>query len=306
VTRTNYHQELALDIDVDVTLISPNGVIAPSDLNCYRAAANTMRSLLDRTESTCPDICFKFAHSSEVLQAHKCILMAKVPYFVAMFNSDMTEARSGEVLIKDHEIDVMKELLTFIYTSKFSCEQISTSLTQEVLLASIHFGLDDLEAACVERLAVTFDKDNIAAFLLFSDAANLSSLKTRCIDFAMIKCPSVMHELKYTGLQAVPQSYVNKPSIQDTDGLNGLDDEVKDMEVKSPADRIHLDLEERCEKLLQACGPSAPAWSSLEFCPPQYVCITIIVAIIISGTVGIALIGTSVIMFIYITVNKSM
>ncbi len=45
------------------------------------------------------------------LDVHKLVLSARSPVFAAMFSSKMSEAKSGEVVIDDMELAVVKEMI---------------------------------------------------------------------------------------------------------------------------------------------------------------------------------------------------
>lgn len=53
-----------------------------------------------------------------VFQVHRLVLAASGPYFSALFNSAMSEAREEEVHIAGVEADVFESLLEFIYTGR--------------------------------------------------------------------------------------------------------------------------------------------------------------------------------------------
>uniref|UniRef100_A0AAY4EF92 BTB domain-containing protein n=1 Tax=Denticeps clupeoides TaxID=299321 RepID=A0AAY4EF92_9TELE len=54
--------------------------------------------------------------AGQEFKAHKSILAARCPVFRAMFTHDMRESRTNHVDIKDMELDIFKEILTFSYT----------------------------------------------------------------------------------------------------------------------------------------------------------------------------------------------
>lgn len=47
-----------------------------------------------------------------------CLLTARSPVFSAMFEHEMEERKQNRVAITDIEPDVMREMLTFIYTGR--------------------------------------------------------------------------------------------------------------------------------------------------------------------------------------------
>lgn len=53
---------------------------------------------------------------SKEFHVHKAILAARSPVFSAMFEHEMSEARSDRVEINDIDPEVLKEMLRFMYT----------------------------------------------------------------------------------------------------------------------------------------------------------------------------------------------
>lgn len=58
-------------------------------------------------------------------RVHRLVLAASGPYFSALFNSAMSEAREEEVHIAGVDPDVFECLLEFIYTGRYKCAQVS-------------------------------------------------------------------------------------------------------------------------------------------------------------------------------------
>ena len=60
------------------------------------------------------------------LACHKNILAAQSPVFAAMFQSDMREARDGEVRIPDLSAETCQSMLRFIYTGEVRSNECYT------------------------------------------------------------------------------------------------------------------------------------------------------------------------------------
>jgi hypothetical protein len=172
--------------------------------------SQSLRWLHDNADTTKSDVHFRFPGSSATVKAHQNILMARSPYFKAMFESEMSEAQSGSILIEDVSDDIMKELIAFIYTNEFSSDRVVSSHAQELLLASMRFELGDAAAICVEYLAKTLSTKNVSSLLVLADANNVVDLKKRCIDFAVSECPDIFYELAFSANDGstVPSSSV--------------------------------------------------------------------------------------------------
>ena len=52
------------------------------------------------------------------IPVHKAILASRSPVFAAMFQHDLKETKQGYVAITDLELDILEEMLKFIYTGK--------------------------------------------------------------------------------------------------------------------------------------------------------------------------------------------
>jgi len=51
-------------------------------------------------------------------EAHKAVLAARSPVFAAMFEHEMEERKKNRVEITDVDVEVLREMLRFIYTGK--------------------------------------------------------------------------------------------------------------------------------------------------------------------------------------------
>ena len=76
--------------------------------------AENMSTLLEQGQFS--DMILKIQETS--IPVHKAILAARSPVFAAMFGHDLEENKKGIVAITDLDIDVLKEMLKFIYTGK--------------------------------------------------------------------------------------------------------------------------------------------------------------------------------------------
>ena len=57
---------------------------------------------------------------SETFRVHKYFLCSKSPVFSAMLNSDMREAREGEINIRDMNSDTVSSMIQYIYTGELT------------------------------------------------------------------------------------------------------------------------------------------------------------------------------------------
>ncbi|KAJ1258847.1 hypothetical protein BS78_10G106800 [Paspalum vaginatum] len=132
--------------------------------------------------------------SGESFMAHKIILAARSPVFMAEFFGPMKESSSGVVEIKDMEPAAFKAMLQFIYTDTWPelaqqrtsvmRREESIAIVQHLLSAADRFGLDRLKLMCEDELCIIgIDAGMVATNLALAEQHNCYRLKNRCIDF---------------------------------------------------------------------------------------------------------------------------
>ncbi|KAM0823917.1 hypothetical protein ACQ4PT_070553 [Festuca glaucescens] len=147
-----------------------------------------------------------FFVSGESFAAHKPILAARSPVFMAEFFGDMNEKCSQNVEIEDMEAAVFKALLQFIYTDTVAefgrqdeadeeaiytntvpefgqKEEVVTVMAQHLLAAADRYGLDRLKLICVGELSGGINVDTAATTLALAEQHNCPELKERCVEF---------------------------------------------------------------------------------------------------------------------------
>ncbi|KAF7103998.1 hypothetical protein CFC21_104926 [Triticum aestivum] len=129
----------------------------------------------------------EFLVSGESFAAHKLVLSARSPVFMAKFFGNMKEACSRSVEIKDMESDVFRALLGFIYTDAVpeldqELEAVPT-MAQHLLAAADRYGLDRLKVICAGKLSGGITVDTAATTLALAEQLNCSHLKAKCVEF---------------------------------------------------------------------------------------------------------------------------
>ena len=112
--------------------------------------------------------------------AHRAILTVRSPVFAKMFIHDMQESATSTIKLSDIEPDVLRELLTYIYTS--DCPNIKTHAAS-LLYHAEKYQLVHLKALCERRLSYDLQIDNAAGILLLADAWNAEQLKRNALLF---------------------------------------------------------------------------------------------------------------------------
>jgi speckle-type POZ protein len=164
-----------------------------------------------------------FLVAGESFTAHKAVLAARSPVFMAEFFGQMVEKVSEHVQINDMEASVFKELLQFIYTDtppNFDQPQneAATVMAQHLLAAADRYGMDRLKLICEGKLAGGINVDTAAETLALAEQHGCDQLKARCMDFIVstpegldavlategykhleASCPSVLTDLLVRG-----------------------------------------------------------------------------------------------------------
>ncbi|KAF8687302.1 hypothetical protein HU200_042983 [Digitaria exilis] len=129
--------------------------------------------------------------SGDRFPAHKNILAARSPVFMAEFFGDMKERSSQSA-------DVFKVMLHFIYTDTVPVldedPEAAVTTAQHLLAAA-----DRLKLICEGKLSGGVDVDTAATTLALAEQHNCSLLKAKCVDFItrhlVESCPLVLTEL---------------------------------------------------------------------------------------------------------------
>ncbi|KAG0515535.1 hypothetical protein BDA96_10G287100 [Sorghum bicolor] len=170
-----------------------------------------------------------FLVSGEPIAAHKCVLAARSPYFMAELFGDMKEKASQHVEIEDMRPEVFRALMQFIYTDtsppelqvegkeeeeEEEEEEDARMMAQHLLVAADRYGMERLKIICEEKMCADISVDTVSTALALAEQHGCSELKARCIKFivatpanlrAVVKtegyahliasCPSVVHDL---------------------------------------------------------------------------------------------------------------
>jgi speckle-type POZ protein len=145
-----------------------------------------------------------FVVSGESFAAHKLILAARSPVFMAQFYGQMKEKSSQRVEIEDMGAAVFKALLRFIYTDTVaeSDEQQedskeAVSMAQHLLAAADRYGVERLKLICQGKLSGGVEVDSVAATLALAELHGCEQLKAKCIDF-IVRSPAVLEAVLAT------------------------------------------------------------------------------------------------------------
>ncbi|XP_063089732.1 speckle-type POZ protein-like [Cavia porcellus] len=118
--------------------------------------------------------------AGQEFQAHKAILAARSPVFMALLEHENQGSKKNRVEISDMDPEVLKEMIYFMYTGK--APNLGRMAT-ELLEAATRFGLERLKLMCENHLCSNLSVENALEILILADLHSAHQLKTRTLDF---------------------------------------------------------------------------------------------------------------------------
>lgn len=98
---------------------------------------------------------------------HRNVLAISSPFFMAMFNSDMSESRQEKITLKDMDSSTMELVLDYIYTGQVF---LSEDSVQNLLSAANLFQLLSLRTGCAEFMMNHINVSNCIGVYFFARA----------------------------------------------------------------------------------------------------------------------------------------
>ncbi|XP_065205313.1 speckle-type POZ protein B-like isoform X23 [Planococcus citri] len=121
--------------------------------------------------------------------AHKAVLAARSPVFLAMFKHDTKENQLNRIEIEDINEVVIGEMLKYIYTGKCANLEI---VAGELLAAADKYDLYRLKMICAKTLLEGLSVENAASVLALADMHGVKGLKNEVIKFIVSKPTEVL------------------------------------------------------------------------------------------------------------------
>lgn len=146
-------------------------------------------------EKTC-DV--RFVIGAEEVRAHKQILSARNAVFSTMFESDMLEKENGRVEIVDIELNIFKDLLSFIYSGKISSDNLVDWL--KLIVAADKYSMTHLVNICGNLIGVKLNSDNVIDIFVTADTTSAKGLKEKCKNFILENTNDVLKTEGYKNL----------------------------------------------------------------------------------------------------------
>lgn len=119
---------------------------------------------------------------------HKTVLASQSPVFLAMFEADMREARSGIVEVSGITSDVMSDLITYLYLGTAPNLRL---LATELLDVADRYQLDRLFRMCEFELQNRMTSTSVITTLIQADLLDRAKLKKACLEFIRLNSATV-------------------------------------------------------------------------------------------------------------------
>ena len=135
----------------------------------------------------------KISCGEEVFHCHRCILSVRSPVFEAMFQSEMRENLSQEVVIKDIRPDVVREMLHFIYNGATSTETVMDEIGKDLLSAADQYQLELLKNKCEEKLCSSLEVSNSVELLVLADLHHAFKMKNMALRLIAMNMDTIVN-----------------------------------------------------------------------------------------------------------------
>lgn len=127
--------------------------------------------------------------SGKDLRVHKAILAARSSVFAAMFKHKMLESEQSKVVITDMTYELLKEMLSYIYSGKSPNLE---KMAKDLLAAGDKYDLSGLKVMCETVLCFSMTVENAADLLVLADMHCAKRLKTQAIHFINAQAMNVI------------------------------------------------------------------------------------------------------------------
>nr|CAB3468684.1 unnamed protein product [Digitaria exilis] len=179
-SRGNKNRRSAADVTVTSAKAMPKLSLTVPSPDLHRE----LRELLRREKGA--DVTFLVA--GECIPAHRSVLVARSPVFMAELLGDMKENAAASVVVDAMEPEVFRTLLRFVYTDTVPELEVEegeevTLMAQHLLEAADRYGLERLKRICVEKVSMGISLDTVATTLALAEQHGCLQLKSRCMRF---------------------------------------------------------------------------------------------------------------------------
>lgn len=152
------------------------------------------------------DICFLVGKKKQKVFSNKSILSTQSSIFETMlYNSQMMESTSKEVVIEDIEPEIFLPLLQFLYGQEIT---INGGNVLHFLYVSKKYEVNDLVKHCVDYLISFLCMDNVLGIFMGAFAYNESTLIKKCMKMIEKETVKIFSSDTFMSLTEAPLIYI--------------------------------------------------------------------------------------------------
>uniref|UniRef100_A0A0D9XU98 BTB domain-containing protein n=1 Tax=Leersia perrieri TaxID=77586 RepID=A0A0D9XU98_9ORYZ len=134
----------------------------------------------------CADVAFWVG--DETFPAHRCVLAARSPVFMAELFGPMGQKNKEIVHVHDMDPRVFEEMLYFIYNDSLpevddDDSDVAVAMAQHLLVAADRYGLERLKLICEDKMCGHVDTSTAATVLVLAEQHHCQGLKKACFKF---------------------------------------------------------------------------------------------------------------------------
>ncbi len=134
-------------------------------------------------DSTTSDLTILLGSKREIFHAHRCILSVRSEVFHTMFTSNMKETSKGELMITDYESNVIKAMLSYLYTDDLPDKVFMNDYSPALMSIAVKYQILGIISFCEEHFCNCLQVENALSVLKFADSVGAIGLKIKSMHF---------------------------------------------------------------------------------------------------------------------------
>uniref|UniRef100_A0A0N5BS25 BTB domain-containing protein n=1 Tax=Strongyloides papillosus TaxID=174720 RepID=A0A0N5BS25_STREA len=131
------------------------------------------------------------------IKVHKAVLAARSPVFCKLFKNTFEKSRTNFIEIKDFRVEVVREMLRYIYTDEVSDIQ---NMANEIFEIANKYELQKLKSIAEKCLCSDLNIENVCERFLLSEAYSSVELKEMVQKFIIDNVENIIKTKKWDRL----------------------------------------------------------------------------------------------------------
>lgn len=160
-------------------------------------------------DETTSDLTMYLGVKREIFHGHRCILSARSEVFQVMFSSPMKECCKGEMDIPEYEANVIKVLLTYIYTDELPEKVFMNEFSSALMSIAVKYQVLGMIHYCEDHFYNYLQVENAISVLKFADSVGAMGLKIKSMHFIAQHANRIMQGKEFQDLDEDLQKEMN-------------------------------------------------------------------------------------------------